>query len=291
MSLFALRLVSIGVVALLARMMDSSTFLFSLSLIGLVHYGVAFVYSRFVAKKMLHDSRTRWPFITLVILVALATWLRWPNIVYFFAFHHVMSEVFTAEGIHPDLAALQRDRNFCLFRYAFHALCYVAAVQPSFPRLFYINSTMLLWLTLTVGVWYFLQINEKLPASPTRSDLLRSETLFLVVTLGSVFHTIGFASVLFYHFVFWALFPLNKLKVFGPTAIAKYTATTIAMVVVVCLSFAAMAAPKTAILKSIAKDGFQYLTIIGFIHIGLSLALSRQNPRALLNVFYPAKPA
>jgi len=289
-----------------SRTLSSPVFTASLVLLGLTHYGVSFWYSGPVAARLLSRPRSIIPFLLLLVCVAGITFARWPPIVLFFGIHHVLSEVFTPMALYPSLERSENPRALIGLKYLFHTLCYFLLIKQGLPKVVF-EMPFLTWALAITALWYFYLIYESKGESKSeskeeseskseseadakaRTDLLMSEALFLGLALFSQFRTVGFNQILAYHFLFWAFFPLSKIAQGGGRAILKYATITVVVGVLVVLSLKQLGSMAShTYLKSWTNQGYFYLTLVGFIHIGLSFALSRQNPGFVRRIFNPS---
>ncbi|RYZ93507.1 MAG: hypothetical protein EOP06_00615 [Proteobacteria bacterium] len=251
---------------------------------------MSFYYARTVILKFFAAKRTIYAAGILGLSLFLITWFRTPAILIFFGIHHVLSEVYIAHATHGDLH--KRERYFeIMLRGLFHMFLYLVASDGDMALASYLGSPSieplcLLVAALTLVIYSFLMKQSGL-STKSFYDLLSAELLLFISVVLVPANKESIILVLLYHFILWTLVPLRTLAVQGgKKLILRYVRDTGASFVMFALVFAvASVIWRKDPFSILADQGLSALATFGYLHIGLSFAVSRHNPVWVRNLF------
>ncbi len=284
MPFFLLRGIALGLTLWGLAALSNENFRAMVVLLGLTHYVVAFLYSRHIARSFGQRGSSAVGAFSLLTLITLAMALKQsPPILFFFGIHHVLSEVYIPQTIYQDLSTALTSSFTKFVRGMFHFLCYLFAVRGNMTQIFIAlpepPENMWIIILLVSAIIYVFSILRSKMASNIKLDFLLSESLFFFLAFRYYGQGVGIHTLLCYHFVFWAIYPLFKLKKSGFGALRSYTILSIGIAFLIFLSFISMAKGDLAhVARVLILHGTQPLLFFGYLHIGLSFALSKDNP-------------
>jgi hypothetical protein len=145
------------------------------------------------------------------------------------------------------------------------------------------NMTPLIWLSTCVFIVCLLRV-QRLIGWKRTFDACCFEAIAFVVLYSTRFVPVNFFSVVLYHFVFWAAYPLsNFMAQKNSGATRSYVLTNIAV-----MAALALVAPFSPLPWRIDADVWSQAFLIGsFLHITSSLAVSRAQPDWIWRLFLP----
>lgn len=299
---FILRVCSLATTGACLLWLNRTAFQTGLVVLGLTHYALGFYYASGPLKKILRHQRSALTFAALLCLTGLLTLKHWPAILVFFGLHHVLSEVYTplslaakslaAKSLATPDHSLLFQRSSLLIRSGFHTALYLLFVRGPVPLQVAGNTVPAnLWFygASFFAVLYSWTILRSCLPQQDKAWLFLAEALPFFLAVTSPSQTGGFTAVLFYHFVAWAYLPLFKLELGrreSRSALKRYLLATLitAGLIVAGFCFRAQLAHSTFWTLS-STLGLSYLLTLGYFHIGLSFALSRQNPLFIRRFF------
>lgn len=279
-----LRAVTGFTIILCSKFLPYHVFSSILITISFSHYFMSLYYSR----RRITEIYSNLPHNQLKLLLLLAfafgaAIYDQPNMVFVFWLHHVWNEVYIMdEKVHlPDSAF----RNGMLWRrFLFESAVYFSVARNSLNYWAHIPISAF-WLSVILVLTFinyvaFTWSNKQLLRSTKTAD-------FLFSSLGLVFGIISLESIggtvdhpLFYHFIFWTMYPFSSFLKNRGSAQKRYILETM-ISILIFLPITPMIA-----LGDFSDDTLnRWVRISGYIHIVTSLALSRYHPRFIQKIF------
>jgi hypothetical protein len=278
-----IRLVSILIVASLAGLLSDyhiwNNFVFSF---GFCHYAMALYYSKNKATQMLSQPSSYMPLVIVLMFGGLLYWRDFSLVIYFAA-HHMFNEVYLMKFSNrvEDHPSMSRLRTSSLFLNLF---VYLVLLQDHRdlrlldPRLFYSG----LALSIASYVFYLTAVRS----SMTRLELIDAsafELIGLLLVGLSFFVKITFLQIVCYHFVFWVLYPMGKIRAQGSGELTRYLGWTAGLT-----AFFFLLSPVGLLRHSpIAALFYPQFILWSYIHITISYALSSSHPEWITRWFKP----
>lgn len=297
MPIFLIHIASILVtLVVLQQIPDRGAWLAVFHSLGLAHYLVSLIYAR---KQVVEFARQPDLFVPLfsILIIGIGVYLsRFPLLIYF-AFHHAFNSAYmlnrTLPADNPNVRALRGCVVLLhLFLYFFllrsgaaleigrsNPLAFFALQRSSMPA-----TVLLTGLSICYGGFFYYLY--RLRSVLTRQNLLENcglELLGLGAVAASFYVNFSFMAVVFYHFVFWALFPLLKMSELGTKKLASYIGVSV-------LSLVGFLA-----LSPIGVLNFMFPPLLfrqqfylwSYIHITTSFVLSNAHPQWIVQLFRP----
>ncbi len=288
-SLITYRLLGLFSLFILYFTLPKTHYLVLLSGIGLGHYALAVWYSRQKIKKSLQDGYSATSLVVLFLLSIVAFVYQIPSIVVLFGIHHVFSEIYLCQSFYPHSKS-HRSELLAGARFVFHALGYFIIAYSIKPFRYqflapYLIAYGIIALLYFALIWVKSERKEKL-------DMIGSEFLFVLFILACVHWKMGFWNALFYHFIFWVFFPLQKIATFSPPLREKSIKTYVVQTIFI-------SALCIAVAYSIDWDqmhplffiqtskSVEVLGALGYVHIMISFLLSGMNPNIIKKILGP----
>ncbi len=250
---------------------------------ALAHYLLSFVYS-VKGIQLRKENFSRLFGLALLIVTAMYCGYRYQQwILWFFGFHHVLSETYAYKNELRPTGKLLKN-IFYLSGFIFQSLLFlnIVSYDPLFQKAISQNilQTALLGSSLLfVSVLYFvLRLQErKLKWEIVQFQVIGASFLFYnYLELGS---SINLIHIILYHIFYWSFWPLSKMKNFKDLGI--YSVLTIT-------AFAGFLLWMKPDFYQSEKTWLYYVEIFkfwGFFHIVTSIGLSADNPRFISEFF------
>lgn len=134
-----------------------------------------------------------------------------------------------------------------------------------------------------VAFFYFLSRLRPFLDFRTLVENCSFEVLGLVAVVVSFYVQFTFLQLVFYHFVFWTLFPAAKMYAQAPSRLLPYTSMTL-----LSLGLFLLLSPVGVFRSYLSPAIFQkYFIILSYLHITASFALSNAHPQWIVDLFRP----
>jgi hypothetical protein len=297
-----LRLVSILGVVLAVKIAPPLVWLTIVYIFGFTHYIMGAIYSRRQVREAYGQPLSLIPLLALIVFGTGLYSLRFPLLIYF-GLHHAFNEAYVLKETTPsDEPAVSALRSSAFMLHLF--LYFVLLRRPQSMGIMEANiasliirraghglfNEELLWTGLVLSYGFFFYYLWQIKSSlrfKTLIDNCSFEILGLVAVAVSYYVNFKFLEVVFYHFVFWTLYPMVKMRAPRGHAIAAYLGLTAVFTgVFVLLS------PLGGTIYGFSLVTYQWqFTIWSYIHITASLMLSNANPAWIVGLFRPASSA
>jgi len=278
-----IRVLGILIVALLAGLSpDLLTWNYFVYSLGFSHYAMALYYSKPQAARVLGEPSCYPPLAIVLLFGGLLYWRDFSLVIYFAA-HHIFNEVYllkhsTRVETHPEFTRL-RTSSLLL-----NLFLYLVILRDD-PELRFLNPSLLyggLALSIAGFVYYLTAVRP----SMTRHELIDAsafEVIGLLLLGLSNFVTITFLQIVCYHFVFWIMYPMGKIRAGGHGELARYLGWT-----AVLTAFFFSLSPIGVLQNSLYTPFFFSQFILwSYIHITISYALSSSHPGWITRWFQP----
>lgn len=245
------------------------------------HYILALIYS---SHQMAYLGRTRetWIPAALVVLSGFAAgYFRFPDTVYHFGLHFVLTEMYllpVRRDQLPKANQLLACRFFANTFLYFQLIGYHVVLNP-FPTWFLVSGYL-----LSIACFFALlqSTGDKVPRK-TKLDFLGSELIAMAIIGVSLFRPVGSMYIIFYHVLSWVIIPLPMLKKKGWSAIAAYFGLTF----VINAAFWVLTPRGGSVLGLPYPYLRDQLVFWAYVHAHLSFMLSVLNPDFVLRWFSP----
>lgn len=281
-----LRLISVAITAVVFVLTRGQSpwheLVFSL---GFGHYALSLIYARKqMVRVVLGQPHTLLP--CLILLVGV--WVLYRNdvsLLLYFGVHHIFNEVYLLErGV--GLKDSAEVRAFRVGSLALHFLLYCALFRH-YPDLDFVPDT-LVFAGLAVAYPVFFALLYRLRGVLTPGaciDLCLFEVLglFLLIATSVLNKHVWFLQVVFYHFVFWSLYPLPKMAAQGRREVKRYIFLNIALTGTF-LFLILLAISRWGATLGMVEAHFR---LWSYIHITFSFALSSAHPSWITRWFQP----
>lgn len=280
--LFApIQLLSILATVAVYVLSGSSTTWFSLVFaLGFVHYLLGLVYARRQLGSVLSQGRSAAP---LLLVLGGGAWLYLNDVplYLYFAVHHAFNEVYVRSALHADAdSAVVRRTAGVMFHFSAYVLILTA------QRLSPFELTVVLGVVLASFAVYMAGLARVRRDLGTARiiDLCTIEIVMLAMVPVAFLYQFSFEQVVFYHFVFWGLYPLGRMlqRGDGRAGIRYVAMTAAALAVFVFLSPIGPSAYNAPV-----RLYYEQFLLWSYLHITLSFALSSAHPRWITTWFAP----
>jgi hypothetical protein len=284
------RTLSLMSLLILYVFLSFNVYLLALSALGLGHYVMSALYSRKIVLGYLQNKKLFLNFGLLILLSLALTYFAWPGLIVLFGIHHLFTEVYAPNTIYPREHFLQ-EKKLLIVRYIFHIFAYVLVVQAVMGNRFIVLRYEIAAFIAT-AITYFLFIGRSMISKKIKLDLFLAELTFFFLVLFSLWASLGFLGLLFYHFIFWFYFPLHKLKTNGFANIRKYLFETLIITGIILTGLSFIDAQNMREFNFVrSSHSLYYLKLFSYIHIVTALALSKMNPEFIQSLFSAQKSA
>lgn len=261
--------------------------------LGLAHYAASFLYASKPVSK-LGSTGFAWAALAALLVLNMALYFG-PNdkettLLVYFGIHHVCNEVYiTHRAMRGAFPRLWRLRIAAIL---LNAALYAAILSHERLIAAYVPIGAIVAAVILLGSVYAFELSRVSPLLTRKQavDLVSVEVLGLVVAAAVLVFdlNIRFLDVVFYHFVFWAIYPVAKLaKTAGWRGVRRYGIVNTSMI---ALAFAASPFGVThyELGPSLFLQAFFFLS---FLHISASFAVSDQHPAWIIRLFRPQSSA
>jgi len=280
-----LRVVSILLVAPLTSLFpDFLTWQLFVYSLGFSHYAMALYYSRHRAAQVLGQPPSYLPLAMVLMLGGLLYWRDFSLVIYFAA-HHVFNEVYLLKysrrvETRPEISWLRTSSLFL------NLFTYLVILQDQ-RALGFLNP-MVLYGGLALSIVSFAYVLMGIRPSMTRRELIDAsafEVIGVLLVGLSFFVHITFLQIVCYHFVFWILYPMEKIGAGGSGELARYLGWTAGLT-----AFFFALSPVGVLRHPLYAPLFvpQFL-LWSYIHITTSYALSSSHPGWITRWFQPQR--
>lgn len=279
----SIRILSIiCVIAIKVSVPNQTTWMSLVFSLGFGHYLLSIVY----AKNQLVQSFRQLQSSVMMGLLLIAGGLLYYidfSLVIFFGIHHVFNEVYLV-----NRSLVQSEtRSFTFYRISSIVLNFFIyfVILRDTPGLDFINPDLLLGgLIISYGVFaYSLFGIRKYLKGGKLIDSFAFELTGMIFVVLSYFIYIGFVDIVFYHFVFWVFYPIQKFSSFGKLPLARYLFLTVACTVI----FLILSPIGFFNYQDSGSIFYKQFFLWSYIHITSSFALSSAHPVWITRLFKP----
>jgi hypothetical protein len=274
------RLASVVLTAVLFSLLSKTSFVWVTYSLGFSHYALSLHYSR----DQVMGLARRGVALPMVLLVSLGAGLYWTrfSLLAYFAIHHAFNEGYLLRDSTPS-----RDTRAAQFRgsAALLHLCLYLVLLRHEPELPFTGAALPLALLL-VSYAVFGVCLVRLRPLTTGTDIVQScafEVIALGLVVASFYTRFTFLQLVLYHFILWALLPLEKMRVRGIPHFAEY----VGLQVLVTAAFVALSPIGLHWTRANPVSFAQQFILWSYIHITASFALSRAHPDWIIRWFQP----
>jgi len=278
-----LRVISILLVLPLTKLFPNAfawqTFVFSL---GFSHYAMALYYSKHQAARVLGQPSSYLPLVIITVLGGALYWRSF-SLVLYFAAHHMFNEVYLMKysnrvESHPGISRL-RTSSLLL-----NLFVYLVILRDHRDVRFL--DPMMLYDGLALSIISFVYCLMSVRPSMTRHELADAsafELIGLLLVGLSFFTPITFLQIVCYHFAFWIVYPMKKIRAGGNWRLAGYLGWTAGLTAF----FFALSPIGALRLPLVAPHFSSQFMMWSYIHITISYALSASHPGWITRWFKP----
>lgn len=246
------------------------------------HYLMALWYSRPPIRAAL-GNRAGWPWLAVLAGVGTASYLAGVELSLYFGIHHALNEAFMLDRVTRQ----RSDPRVRLVRgagFVFHMTAFFCLTGTTTTLLF---EPWWLWSLPVAGglyAWTLLRARPVLSRREMADHLLFEAALVpLAVAVVASGTTLNVYDVSLYHFLFWTLFPARSMWQRG-TSMAPYWAATVLL-----LGGFFVFSPIAIVDPHFGRAEFRHaFTLLSFVHITMSVAISNANPDVVNQLFRPA---
>jgi hypothetical protein len=252
----------------------------------LAHYFLALPYSKkYVANVMKRRSTSLYFMALIAFAFTLSSIDNEKLLVVFFGVHYVFSEVYLMyNNVLPnrwkDTRALRVSSIVC------NTFVYLAALRSSFfnhnPQAEIFN-----WIGYVVSACVFVYHLLKIKKSLTREQLVHCcafEILGLAFVIAGIMHPIPVLSFVFYHVLFWVLYPSWKMIEFKQT---RSLVVFLGSNIVLTGLFALIGPYSPLALHLNWQQWYRLFSVGALVHIVISLAMTTAQPAWITRIFHP----
>lgn len=256
---------------------------------GFAHYLLALRYSGGPLRQVL-DAPTQVLSLIGLLLLGIAFYQTDLPLILYFGAHHALNEAYARRSLvsAPRVAAgmagppARFDARGAAYAAAFHALAYLTVLRWS-PELAPVDPHWI-WIGLSVTgflvarvVW---QLRRRV-AGRQLLDLCAPELTSAALVVLSLFIHVTFLQVVFFHFLLWAVLPIDRIRQRGTAALGEYAALSGATIGV----FLVLSPLGPAPLRIGAGRFTELFLLLSYLHITLSFALSDAHPGWAIRFF------
>ncbi|MEW6036728.1 MAG: hypothetical protein AB1648_00475 [Pseudomonadota bacterium] len=241
--------------------------------IAFVHYGLALYYSRQRILAVASDTSSLVPALA-VLSGGAALYVSQFSLLVYFGIHHVFNEVYLLDRKFPMTEGEQR-RGLRIAAVLLNAAIY-AVLLRHYSELTWIEPAVLFGGLFFFYLLFFYRLNRLRPALGVKGmiDSCVFEVLGLLLVLCSFFIRFDLNYIVFYHFIFWSLYPIEKFNRLGQGALLRYIMVSLVMIAGFLLFSPA------GVVGGDVSESFYYQQFIfwSYAHITLSFVLSDAHP-------------
>lgn len=252
--------------------------------VAFVHYGLALYYSRKRIIAVASRTHSLVPALA-VISGGAALYVNQFSLLIYFGIHHVFNEVYLLDRKLP-VADDEKRRELRVSAILLNAFIY-AVLLRHYSELAWIDPTILFGGLFISYVLFFYRLNRLRPFLGAM-DLIDScafEMSGLLLVLFSLFAQLNLNYIVFYHFVFWSLYPIEKFNSQGGGALVRYLTVSVLL-----MGFFLLFSPM-GVVDRVVSERYYYQQFIfwSYAHITLSFVLSDAHPVWITRWFRSAR--
>lgn len=250
--------------------------------LGFAHYALALRYStRQVAQAVATPAQG----LSLLGLVCLSFALYYDDfpLVAYFGVHHVLNEAYLRRASTTTSSPFRLQAASC----AFHAAAYITILRAD-TSFAWVEPMPAFAALITATALLARELVRARTAAPTakRLDLCASDLAAGLLIAASLFVRITFLEIVAYHFILWALLPIEKFRTRGPLALAEYVGLSVAI-----FSGALLLSPLGPAATRLGAVTFsQHFLFWSYAHITVSFGLSDAQPTWMVKLFRDSVP-
>nr|CAA9213311.1 putative membrane protein [uncultured Armatimonadetes bacterium] len=285
-----MRLGAVGVAVLLAAATGGKTPWLEIAFsLGFGHYLLSLLYAKKQIARVVREPQTL-AACAVLVAGAGALYVNGFSLVIYFGVHHVFNEVYLlGRAVRLDDGA--DARRLRLWSILLNFFIYFGLLRHHAELGFVPRETLVnvLLAGLAVGYpaffFYLLRLRRSLTTAQL-VDLCTFEVLGFLLLVVSCFVNIWFVQIVFYHFVFWALFPLPRMAAQGRGPALTYVALNVA-----ATAFFLLLSPLALLPVHLSAGQWDaQFRFWSYLHITLSFALSTAHP-AWITRWFQSRPA
>jgi hypothetical protein len=251
--------------------------------LAFVHYALALFYSRRRIALVAGDAHSLIPAVGIACL-GTALYLGNFSLLIYFGIHHVFNEVYLWSRSLSLEANSTRGRALTASALLVNSLLYITLLRH-YSELSWIDPA-LLFVGLGASYFYFFVCLYRAGALQDLTSWIKSagfEIFGILLVLISLNNPIDLNYIVFYHFVFWSLYPIDKFYELGHGALNRYVVTYTVLFGVFAL-FSPMGFG-----SRVTPEYFYYEQFVfwSFVHITVSFFLSDAHPPWITRWFRP----
>ena len=254
------------------------TFVWATYAMGFAHYLLALRYSGAQMRQLLMSPPQVASLAGLVLLATALYQSAFPLFLYF-GIHHALNE---ACGRRAAIGSAALPTALIVAAAAFHALAYLATLRWT-PELAGVDPVWI-WVGLAAaagGLAWTLADWRRMESRQRLLDVCAPEVAAAALVLVSLVVRVTFLQVVLYHFVLWAVVPIERIRQRGEGALMGYL-TLSGATVAVFLLLSPLGPSSTHIGRHLFVEQFLFWS---YLHITLSFALSDAHPRWAVRFF------
>ena len=280
-----IRVVSISSVALIAMQLpDETTFKSVVFSVGFGHYFMALLYSKRQISQVLGQTYSYLPLAAVLIAGTALYQYEYPLVIYF-AVHHAFNEVYVLD--HPIAGKNSSElKGFRASGIFLHLFVYFLILRDR-PDLQFLDTRFLL-IGLAVSSLSFIYFLNSIRGSMKISEMIDHcsfELIGLFLATVSFFIEITFMQIIFYHFMFWILYPMPRVLKRGRSELLRYFILTL----VITVPFIMVSPLGIYSYDLYTSPFFAHFMMWSYLHITISFALSEAHPSWITYWFKPRR--
>ncbi|MFN8641773.1 MAG: hypothetical protein U0802_09000 [Candidatus Binatia bacterium] len=244
--------------------------------LGFAHYFLALRYSTRQLGQAVATAPQRLLLLALPLL-SVGLYADEVTLVAYFGIHHALNEAYLRR---PGAAAVRSRGWLPAAGTAFHALAYATVLRRD-PGFAWVEWWWAAPALVAAGAWVVLAAKQEALPGARLLDTCASEAGALLLLAGSLFVRVAFLAVVLYHFILWALLPVDKLRARGRGALAEYVGLSVGLIGVALL-LSPLGPGRTPAATAAFSQQFLFWS---YAHITLSFALSDAHPAWMARLF------
>ncbi len=256
-----------------------STFTWVTYAVGFGHYLLALRYSNEQRRQVLAAPSQMLLLLGLGLLAATLYQTDFPLFLYF-GLHHALNEAYLRRPAAGPPAALGRLNAAAA---AFHAAAYLTALR--WAREMVGIDPQLTWIAFAAAAGllaWAIRYTGVATSSRQRLELCAPEAASAALVALSLFARLTFLEVVLYHFMLWALVPIDRIRRrHGRGGLLQYAALSVAITGVAVL-LSPLGPSATRVAMHTYSEQFLFWS---YLHITLSFALSDAHPGWMVRFF------
>jgi hypothetical protein len=296
---FLMRIASILIVLLVSiKAPNNRTWVALVYSFGFTHYLMALIYSKRQFGEFLAQPLALLSLLSISLFGAGLYLFQFPLLV-FFAVHHAFNEAYvlkntipsdnqTVRAFRASAALLHLFLYFVLLRHTRSiGVVDLSVAYTSFARGDILNAR-LLWVGLALSYMIFFHYLYQIRSFLNSRSLIENcafELLGLVAVVASFYVNFKFLQIVFFHFVFWSLFPLPRIFASGSKGLVVYLGVTTLVTGLFLLLSPIGGSAGYSFSSPMFQEQFK---IWSYIHITSSFMLSNAHPSWIVGLFRPS---